>query len=155
MIANLRPPSCLPVAVGLLLLAFASTAHAQNRSRSAANEFGVELGGRPGLIGFDYERHVSERLALGVGVGSALLVATFPLYVSWTPVGDTHRVYLGAGATIFDGGGFAHTTETARMLTVGYEHRTKRGRIIRPTVSFPSCKDAPHYWVGFTFAQTF
>ena len=155
MITNLRPQPFIPVAVSLLLLAFASTTHAQDQPRSDANQFGIELGGQSLLAGFTYERSVTERLGLGFGLGSVLLAATYPLYVSWTPVGDRHRLYLGAGVTVIDGGGFERPIETARMMTVGYQHRSKSGFIVRPTVSFPSGKDAPRYWVGITFAQTF
>jgi hypothetical protein len=70
---------------------------------------------------------------VGFGGGENEDDLIIPLYVSWNPVGETHSVYLGAGATIETG---SFTKETWATITVGYEYRSKDRVVVRPTITY-------------------
>src|SRR5207249_2958699 len=69
---------------------------------SQPNFVGAELLGRAGIYSANYERSITSRVAFGSGLaywhfdGDTFIV---PMYVSATPIGATHSLYVAAGAT--------------------------------------------------------
>lgn len=128
-------------AVSTTTTAARPAAHEPPKRKTGRNVFGFEIAGRSGLAGLVYERELGARVGIGVGAGPGWDIilengpGLIPLYASWSPAGDTHRFYTGAGVA------FAHVSSSLRDYfvnfkprigwsvyrtgTVGYEHRLK------------------------------
>lgn len=106
------------------------------------NLVGGELGGRGILYTINYERFMSPKIGVGAGLmgigtpeGGVFLI---PLYVSFTPVGNVHNLYLSGGYTI--AGASADewgTTKSSGFGTaaIGYLYHSENGFWVRPTIS--------------------
>lgn len=157
----------------ILLISQAWNANAQTIEQERPNLLGIELAGRAGLYSLNYERVVLPRIGIGVGFASHTLVGGFfsytkstsnivPLYVSWTPIGNKHSLYLSGGATV------AITTRTRLTTNVtshhggaigtatfGYQYRSTRGFLIRPTINTLFDRSEGILWPGLTLGFTF
>lgn len=126
----------------LVLLAIGA-AHAQplDLGRPHRNILGFEILGRSGLAGIAYERQLTERFGAGIGGGSGWDIVDqeasglVPIYVTLAPVGNRHRVFVGAGVALVhvsrDIQAFGWVPRigwsTYRTVTVGYEHHGDTG----------------------------
>src|SRR6478672_4364313 len=80
------------VSAGLmLLLSLGSSAQGQTVSQGGPNFIGVELLGRAFLYSINYERYITQRFGIGVGIATweidNRVIGIFPLYMSVTPIG--------------------------------------------------------------------
>ena len=130
----------LPV---ILLTLGASAARAQVESPKplqAPNTVYFELGGKGLLYGLYYERLLIKSLGLAVGFSSwnisffsSIDVTIIPVYLSWYPVGDEHRLYVDAGIDYVrlsaEIGPFGTLTGSGviPVLGTGYCYRSNRG----------------------------
>jgi hypothetical protein len=146
----------------IVLFSITMTGYAQNISQP--NFVGVELLGRAGIYSANYERSLNSRIALGSGLAYWHLDGnTFiaPMYVSATPIGTTHSLYLATGVTFglsnenllgsptnYRGGKFG-------TVTGGYQFRSREGLIIRPTANFVYGSWGHIIWPGVTIGHTF
>jgi len=88
------------------------------------NLLALDVLARSGLVGVAYERDLSTRVGIGIGGGTGWDVieeqgvsGLIPLYVSWSPVGRTHRLYVAAGFAL------VHVPASYRNYAVGWEPR--------------------------------
>ena len=146
------------VLAGAMAIAFSATAaHAQNQHQP--NLAGGEFLGRGIIYTANYERYVNR---VGVGVGFAAwhidkTAMVVPMYVSFRPIGHTHSLYLSAGATV---GSEVSTLFTAPALvygtaSVGYEHLSKSGLVLRPTFTLLFRTGEGVLWPGFLIGYRF
>jgi len=128
--------------VTIPLTAFGQTGDTPLVRVKRPNLVGGELGGRGILYSFNYERYFSPQIGVGAGLmgigtgeGGVFLI---PLYVSFTPVGNVHSLYLSGGYTI--AGASADewgTTKSTGFGTaaIGYLYQSETGFYVRPTMS--------------------
>jgi hypothetical protein len=147
--------------LGLALL-FGETAHAQTIEQP--NIVGAELFGRALIYSANYERYFKGRVGVGSGIaywhfdGNTFIV---PLYVSATPMGRTHSLYLSAGATFgvtnesFWGSSRNYSSGKVGTLTAGYQFRSRDGFIIRPVVTLFYNRSGAIGWPGVMIGHTF
>ena len=148
----------------IILLSLNRPAEAQS-STGDPNLIGVELLGRAGIYSVNYERLIARGAGLGAGFaywgGSTDHAVLVPLYASWTPIGQTHSLYLGTGATVvvtnvtlfggsrpYDAGGIGHAT-------VGYQFRSRSGLVIRPAANYFFGEGGGVLWPGIMIGGTF
>jgi hypothetical protein len=126
-----------------------------------SNALSAELLGRGGLYSFDYDRMISNSIAIGAGVsywgvtdfvGDSISLAIIPVYANFYLNPGPNRFYLTAGmdlvvasATDSDGfgdgfGGSATGTGVMAVAGAGYEYRS-------PTSGF-LFRVAPYLFVG-------
>lgn len=126
------------VAVGVMALLLSVPAAEAQTVADRPNLAGFEFLGRGLIYSTNYERHV-RRVGFGAGIASwridSKTIAIIPLYVSFRPIGDTHSLYLSGGATV--GSDISTLFSAPRAVfgtaSVGYEHFSKSGLVIRPT----------------------
>ncbi|HEX4997781.1 MAG TPA: hypothetical protein VFY29_06125 [Terriglobia bacterium] len=153
-----RTPCVALLAALAVMLIPATPVNAQDVDKRA-NTVGVEILGRALLYSANYERSFN-RIGAGAGVavwsfGSDTAVIV-PIYASFRPVGSVNSLYLAGGATV---GGESRTffdrPVTAGTLSVGFEHRSSSGLVIRPTATYGFTRDGGIVWpgvlVGFRF----
>ena len=145
---------------GLFLMT--RTGYGQNVGQS--NFVGAELLGRAGIYSFNYERSLSSRIALGSVLaywhfdGNTFIV---PMYVSATPIGTAHSLYLAAGATFglsnenLWGSSTTYRGGKVGTVTGGYQFRSGTGLIIRPTVTAVYGSGVRIVWPGVTIGHSF
>ena len=128
------------VAAGLTaILLAAAPSNAQN-AVDRRNFAGLDIFGRGVLYSANYERYI-KRVGFGAGFASWSLspetVAIIPVYVSFRPVGTTNSLYLSGGVTV--GTKFSTLFDSPHAVlgtaSVGYEHVSGSGLVIRPTVN--------------------
>ena len=146
---------------------FSTRLQAQSVQGPPRNLVGVELLGRGFLYSFNYERLLTDRIGAGGGVAywrlfqkSATLMV--PTYLSWTPVGRTHSPYLAAGVTVatsktweFAPFNTRYDSSVFGAVTAGYQYRSERGIVIRPTVSRIVIDGDDGFWPGITLGIVF
>jgi hypothetical protein len=73
------------------------------------------------------------------------------------PIGHTHSLYLSAGATVGSEASTLFTAPTAIYGTasVGYEHVSKSGLVLRPTYTFLFGREGGVFWPGFLIGYRF
>jgi hypothetical protein len=137
--------------------------HAQ--SQEDRNMLGGEALGRAMAYSVNYERTLGARF--GVGAGATFWgngdenLTLIPVYVSATPVGRRHALYLAVGATIGTTNIPLFTYSTGRegfalgTATVGYQFRSSRRYIIRPVVHYIYGSNSGMFWPGVTIGRTF
>jgi hypothetical protein len=87
------------------------------------NLLGFDVLGRGGLVGIAYERELSTRIGIGVGggLGWDIILESAPGFVpvsiSWSPLGETHRLYTSGGIAL------VHVSENLRDYFVNFEPR--------------------------------
>ncbi len=145
------------VAGVIAILLSATAARAQNQD--GPNVAGVEILGRGIVYSGNYERYV-KRIGLGVGVAAWHIdktVLVVPMYVSFRPIGDTHSLYLATGATVGSEVSTLFTKPTAVYGTasVGYEHISKSGLVLRPTYTLLFGRGGNLLWPGFLIGYRF
>jgi hypothetical protein len=102
----------------------------------------AELGGKGLLYGVFYERSMSDYLGFGVGFSAWPLTGLWtdvsatiiPIYLSWYPVGTTHRLYVDLGVDYVSGSsegilGFSTKNPESTLFGVagiGYNFRGER-----------------------------
>jgi len=139
----------------VVALLCASAAAAQN-PEVALNTVGTEALGRAWWYSVNYERSLLPRISAGIGGavwtnGGRTAIVT-PVHVSWQPVGHRNSIYLSVGATV----GRGTNTVAWGTTTMGYQHKTRRGFVLRPTVTFLyEDKQSSAIWPGFFVGQTF
>jgi opacity protein-like surface antigen len=105
------------------------------------NLVGGEIGGRAVLYSLTYERFVTPRVGLGVGLmgfgTSEGAIGLFPVHVSFVPVGDVHSLYLSGGATFAVGTDNWDEVESAwyGTVTIGYLYHSIGGFFVRPSIN--------------------
>jgi len=105
------------------------------------NLIGGELGGRGLVITLNYERFFTNQFGLGGGLmaigTSGGMVTIMPLYASFLS-GDTHSLYLSAGATLLGGGGTVQDYESTWLVqgSVGYHYQSTAGFFVRPFFTY-------------------
>ncbi len=146
----------------ILLCSMTRTGYAQFVSQP--NFVGAELLGRAGIYSANYERSLTSRIALGSGLaywhfdGKTFIV---PMYVSATPIGTTHSLYLAAGATFglsnenLFGSPTNYRGGKVGTVTGGYQFRSREGLIIRPTATFVYGSWGHIVWPGVTIGHSF
>ena len=149
-----------PVAVAASVLAILlSATAAQAQSPHGSNFAGVELLGRGILYTLNFERY-ARRAGVGIGIAAWRFdktVLVVPMYVSFRPIGQTHSLYLSAGATVGLQVSTLRTSPTAvyGTATVGYEHLSKSGLVLRPTYTFLFAPEGGVLWPGFQIGYRF
>jgi hypothetical protein len=121
-------PLCILGAV--LLVPFG--AYGEGIRERRPNFVGGELGGRAGIGSIHYERYLNNRFGVGIGglwLGEA--GGVMPLYLSTVPVGNTHSLYLSAGATF---GWDSKGGSAWPALSVGYQFQSDGGFFLRLSV---------------------
>lgn len=161
----------LTVAVPL----FSTRLQAQSAEDPPRNLIGIELLGRGALYSINYERLFTNRIGAGGGIsllslsGSGILspsqkttTVLIPAYLSWTPVGSTHSPYLAAGLTWSSSkaqelflGNTRYGSAAFSTITAGYQYRSERGFVLRPTVSRIVTDGDDLWWPGITLGLTF
>jgi hypothetical protein len=139
------------------------------------NLVGVELLGRGGIYSFNYERLLTNRMGAGGGISVLSLSSggifspsqttttiIMPAYLSWTPVGSTHSPYLSAGLTWSPSktrelllGNTRYGSLVFSTITAGYQYRSEKGIVIRPTVSRIVIDGDDLFWPGITLGYAF
>ena len=160
------------IVITALLLA-ARSANAQTLAGENPNVIGIELLGRAGLYSVNYERFITPRVGFGVGFARDTLIGGFfsytrsdstlvPIYVSWTPIGDRHSIYVGAGTTVSTvkqtdliSHAPSRSWGSIGTATFGYQYRSSRGLLVRPTVSRLFTSTSGTFWPGITLGVTF
>ena len=146
------------VAVIVITLLSVAAVEAQNLE-DRPNLGGIEFLGRGLLYSANYERYVN-RVGFGAGFASWRIdhktIAVLPVYVSFRPIGNTHSLYLSAGATVGSQVKtlFNKPTFACATAAVGYEHLSKSGLVIRPTMNLLFNGEAllwPGLMVGYRF----
>jgi hypothetical protein len=135
------------------------------QSEQHRNLLGGEVLGRAMVYSVNYERTLGARFGAGAGVAfwgnGEENLTLIPLYLSSTPVGRTHALYVAAGATIGTSNIPLFTPSTQRegfafgTATAGYQFRSSRGYIIRPVVHFIYGHNSGIFWPGVTIGRTF
>jgi hypothetical protein len=145
------------VAFAMAILLSATVAQAQSQDKR--NFAGVEFFGQGLLLTGNYERYVKR---VGVGVGFAAwhideTVVIVPVYASFRPIGHTHSLYLSAGATFTNQPfqAFAPSKIAYGMGSIGYEHVSKSGLVLRPTYSVLIARGESLLWPGFLIGYRF
>jgi hypothetical protein len=130
------------------------------------NLVGVELLGRGLIYSVNYERNLTQRTGLGVGVAYWSIdkahITIVPLFASWNPIGDRHSLYLAAGTTLVNGrensfwfdnseSGFV----AAATSSVGYQYRSPGGFVIRPALNILLSRHGNIAWPGLTIGRRF
>jgi hypothetical protein len=149
----------LPTRIALVLLSTVWTAHAQIGTADKPNMAGVELLGRGLILTANYERDLTNRVGAGAGLMywsiNDTQITIVPLYLSATPIGQTHRLYLAAGITTgFGGWGFDQTAR-AGVATAGYEYRARSGLVLRPAINWMFSDGMRLTWPGFMIGHRF
>lgn len=159
----------------LLVTLSSSQLSAQSTSGPPPNIAGLELLGRGLVYSFNYERLLTHRIGVGGGlaywsISSSGLFApsskstTFviPAYLSWTPIGRNHSPYLAAGVTMATSkatevllGNTRNRFGAFSTLTLGYQYRSGRGIVVRPTVSRIAIDGDNALWPGITLGYAF
>jgi len=133
---------------------------AQAQSQDKPNLAGVEFLGRGTLLTANYERDLAKRFGVGVGFAAWHIdetVVIVPVYASFRPIGHTHSLYLSAGAT-FSNESFTPFTPSKiayGMASIGYEHVSKSGLVLRPTYSLLIAREESLLWPGFFIGYRF
>jgi hypothetical protein len=145
-----------------LTLLWAETARAQTVDQP--NLVGAELFGRALIYSANYERYFKSRVGVGSGIaywhfdGNTFVI---PIYLSATPIGRTHSLYLAAGATFgvsnesLWGSSRHYSSGKVGTVTAGYQFRSRDGFILRPTVTVFYNRSATLAWPGVTIGHTF
>ncbi len=120
-------------------------AHATGIRETRPNLVYGELGGRifvgeAATVSAGYERYLTSRVGIGAGAfgfwtaGGGL--GSFPVYLSFIPVGDNHSLYLSAGATFTHYGDWTYSRgEWSWTFSAGYQYQAEGGFFVRPTVN--------------------
>jgi hypothetical protein len=126
---------------------------------------GGEVLGRALVYSVNYERMLGARFGAGAAVAfwgnDDENLTLVPLYLSFTPVGRRHALYVAAGATLGTSNIPLFTTSTQRegfafgTATAGYQFRSSGGYIIRPVVHFLYGRNSVIVWPGVTIGRTF
>ena len=130
------------------------SAQAQTVSQSEPNLIGVELLGRAFLYSVNYERNITQRFGIGVGMATweidNRLIGLFPMYLSVTPIGHKHRPYFTAGMTLGMRASTFYDSPTAAVgiIGAGYEYSSDRGLVIRPTLHMMFDRQNRAFWPG-------
>ncbi|HJU42963.1 MAG TPA: hypothetical protein VJ691_09110 [Vicinamibacterales bacterium] len=141
---------CTSIAI-LCLVSLGLVNAAQAQTTRTRHFFGIDVFGRGGVLGLSYEVDLTPRLGVGAGAGMGWGITVegtpgiFPIYLSWTPLGDTHRLYLGGGV------GLAHVSSrwrgyfvdaeprigwsAYRVASIGYERRRRDQWLWRVTMN--------------------
>ena len=124
------------------------------------NLIGGEVLGRGFALTGNYERYLTNHFGLGVGfmmVGSSgSMIGVMPVYASFLS-GDTHSLYLGAGATFFTGSG-GDEGMWIPQGSIGYQFQSPDGFFVRPffTVNVDRSGGGSHFiWPGLTIGGSF
>jgi len=145
----------------MLLLSLGSSAQAQTVSQGGPNFIGVELLGRAFLYSINYERYITQRFGIGVGIATweidNRVIGIFPLYMSVTPIGHKHGPYFTAGMTVGVRASTFYDSPTAALGTVGagYQYTSDRGFVIRPTLHMIFDRQNRAFWPGITIGRRF
>ena len=138
---------CL-IVIAAPLTAFGQTGDVPLMRAVRPNLVGGELGGRAILYSLNYERFVTPKVGIGAGLmgigvseGGVFLI---PLYVSFTPIGNVHSLYLSGGYTI--AGAAADewgTVESTGFGTaaIGYLYHSEGGFYVKPTITLLFIED--------------
>ena len=135
------------------------------QSSEDRNLIGGEVLGRAMAYSVNYERLLSERFGAGAGFafwgnGEDNLTLS-PLYLSSTPVGRRHALYVSAGATLGTSNIPLFVDSTQRSgfafgtVSAGYQFRSSGRYIIRPVVHFMYGRNSSVLWPGITIGRTF
>lgn len=144
-------------------LVLAGSADAAGVRESHPNLVGGELLGRGFALTLNYERFLNNNIGVGGGVmaigSSSGVVAVTPLYLS-VLTGDTHSLYLSAGAALLSGSGDLHNYTSAWVLqgSVGYQFQSSSGFFVRPlfTINGAAGGDSGFLvWPGMTIGGSF
>jgi hypothetical protein len=120
------------------------------------NILGGELGGRGFLVTANYERFVTNRLALGGGV---TLWPLLSLYAAYLPK-DASSLYFSVGGTFVGGAVILDSVPISLILqgSVGYQFQYTNGYFVRPLVNFnvPTAgEDIYPVWPGVMIGRIF
>ncbi len=130
---------------------------------SNPNLVGGEVLGRGLLLTLNYERFLSNHFGLGAGVmtlgTSGGMGGIVPLYASYLP-GNTHSLYLGAGAAYIGGGDSVRNYEDTWVLqgSLGYQFQSTSGFFVRPLFTFNQSVEEDGLfllWPGITIGGSF
>jgi hypothetical protein len=157
-----RTFTLLATVVSLVALPLVVTAGMHQERR---NLIGGELGGRGLILTLNYERFVSNDMALGAGFmgisSGGAAVAVIPMYVSFVP-GETHSPYLAGGVTLLTGSGNFQDWESTWLfnLSAGYQFTSAGGFFVRPMFTLLRPVDAGSgdsyiVWPGLTIGGSF
>ncbi len=123
-----------------------------------------ELLGRGFVLTVNYERYLTNHFGLGGGIMAIGTtdgtIAIMPLYASFLS-GDTHSLYLSAGAALLGGGGRIHDYESTWIMqgSVGYQFHSPNGFFIRPLFTFNQATEGSGggflLWPGVTIGGSF
>jgi len=147
------------LAAGAMGIVFSVTLAQGQSLADRPNLAGIDFLGRALLYSTNYERYLG-RVGLGVGVGSwrssTETILIVPLYVSFRPIGETNSLYLSAGTTVGSKVSVLYMPTAVRgTVAAGYEHVSKSGLVLRPTVSvFFSTREIfpwPGLMIGYRF----
>jgi len=124
------------------------------------NLVGSEVLGRGFALTGNYERFLTNHFGLGVGFmmagSSSDAIAVLPVYASYLS-GDTHSLYLGAGAMLFTGSGGSESTWIPQA-SFGYHFQSPSGFFVRPffTINIDRSGSGSHFiWPGVTIGGSF
>jgi hypothetical protein len=143
-----------------LLLAFTvfapRTVSADGVRDGHPNLIAGELGGRGLLVTANYERFLTNHLALGGGV---TLWPLLSLYAAYLPE-DTSSLYLAVGGTFVGGGVILDSQPISLLLqgSVGYQFQSANGFFVRPLVTLnvgTAGEDIFPVWPGVTIGRSF
>ena len=105
------------------------------------NLMGGELGGKAVIYNFTYERYFSHRVGVGagfMGIGTSEgAIGLIPVYLTVTPVGNQHSLYLSVGGDIVVGSEDWDEvdSEWLTVFSVGYLYHSLNGFFVRPTMN--------------------
>lgn len=157
---NRRVSSFLSVLFGILLCpAIGFTAGLRE---DHPNLIGGEVLGRGFALTVNYERFLTNQFGIGAGfmmIGSSEgLVGVVPLYASYL-TGNTHSLYLGAGAAFLSEGGSVNDFASTWVLqgSIGYHYQSAGGFFVRPlfTINQDVNSDTFLIWPGITIGGSF
>ncbi len=157
-----RYASPLLFTLGICML-LPGSVHAEGVRESRPNLVGGEILGRGFALTVNYERFLTNHFGLGAGVmaigSSSGVVGIAPMYVSFLP-GDTHSLYLAAGAALVTGSGDLHNYSSAWVLqgSVGYQFQSSSGFFVRPLFTINGSANGDNgfvVWPGMTIGGSF
>jgi hypothetical protein len=121
----------------------------------------AEVGGRGLILSAAYERFMVDELGIGGGIGVVPgtwgWLVVLPVYGALV-LGESHALYLGAGATLTPGGGHGDDrvdSQAVGTFSVGYQYQSSGGFVVRPLLTLLVNDGYVGLWPGVAVGTAF